>query len=167
MRGKRGGRGSVRWCGRGVVERLENIVHFETSRSYSAESSLPSSSAHTPTRRHAPTPPRCPLLSAVDSNESLSLLRAMDRPGVPLDLPTIETALGQFSVIVANGGTRLFEQGRVRSLKESSHANTYEGDVYEKDGKTYQVTLVGHPVFKRLPREDATGKDRERRRKRS
>ena len=65
----------------------------------------------------------------------------MDRPGVPLDLPTIETALGQFSVIVANGGTRLFEQGRVRSLKESSHANTYEGEVYEKDGKTYQVTL--------------------------
>jgi SNF2-related domain/Helicase conserved C-terminal domain len=65
----------------------------------------------------------------------------MDRPGVPLDLPTIETALGQFSVIVANGGTRLFEQGRVRSLKESSHPNTYEGEVCEKDGKTYQVTL--------------------------
>src|SRR5580700_1192851 len=65
----------------------------------------------------------------------------MNRPGAPLDLPTIETALGQFSVVVVNGGKRLFEEGRVRSLKETAHPNTYEGEVYEKDGKTYQVTL--------------------------
>src|ERR1700735_4056146 len=29
----------------------------------------------------------------------------------------------------------------VQSLKESGHANTLEGEVSEKDGKTYQVTL--------------------------
>src|ERR1700734_2577209 len=65
----------------------------------------------------------------------------MNRPGALLDLPTIETALDQFSVVVVNGGKRLFEEGRVRSLKETAYPNTYEGEVYEKDGKIYQVTL--------------------------
>jgi SNF2-related domain/Helicase conserved C-terminal domain len=65
----------------------------------------------------------------------------MNRPEALLDLATIEATLGQFSVVVVNGGSRLFEQGRVRSLKETPHANTYEGEIYEKDGKTYQVTL--------------------------
>ena len=65
----------------------------------------------------------------------------MNRSEAPLDLATIEATLGQFSVVVLNGGSRLFEQGRVRSLKETAYPNTYEGEVYEKDGKTYQVTL--------------------------
>jgi hypothetical protein len=65
----------------------------------------------------------------------------MYRPEAPLDLATIQATLGQFSVVVVNGGSRLFEQGRVRSLKETPHSNTYEGEVSEKDGKTYQVTL--------------------------
>jgi hypothetical protein len=65
----------------------------------------------------------------------------MNPPGEPLDLPRIETALGQFSVVVVNGGKRLFEEGRVRSLKETARPNTLEGEVSEKDGKTYQVTL--------------------------
>jgi hypothetical protein len=65
----------------------------------------------------------------------------MHRPEALLDLETIEAALGQFSVVVVNGGSRLFEKGRVRSLKETARANTYEGKVSEKDGKIYQVTL--------------------------
>jgi SNF2-related domain/Helicase conserved C-terminal domain len=66
----------------------------------------------------------------------------MNRAGVPVDLQTIEAALGQFSVVVVNGGKRLFEEGRVRSLNETAHPNTYEGEVYEKKaGKSYQVTL--------------------------
>jgi hypothetical protein len=69
----------------------------------------------------------------------------MNRPEAPLDLITIEATLGQFSVVVVNGGSRLFEEGRVQSLKESGHANTYEGAVSEKDGKTYQVTLSFGP----------------------
>jgi hypothetical protein len=65
----------------------------------------------------------------------------MNRPGAPLDLPTIETALGQFSIVVVNGGKRLFAEGRVRSLNETARSNTYEGEVNEQDGKRYQVTL--------------------------
>ena len=65
----------------------------------------------------------------------------MNRPAEPLDLRTIETALDQFSVVVVNGGKRLFEEGRVHSLKETARPNTLEGEVSEKDGKTYQVTL--------------------------
>jgi hypothetical protein len=65
----------------------------------------------------------------------------MDRSGAPLDLRTIETALGAFSVVVINGGKRLFEEGRVRSVNETARPNTFEGEVKEKDGKTYQVTL--------------------------
>src|ERR1700759_1951183 len=65
----------------------------------------------------------------------------MNRPEAPLDLATIEAALGEFSVVVVNGGSRVFEEGRVRSLKETAHPNTYDGEVSEKDGKTYQVTL--------------------------
>ncbi len=65
----------------------------------------------------------------------------MNRAGAPLDLQAIEAALGQFSVVVVNGGKRLFEEGRVRSLNETAHPNTYEGEVYQKDGKRYQVTL--------------------------
>jgi SNF2 domain-containing protein/helicase-like protein len=66
----------------------------------------------------------------------------MNRAGVPPDLETIEAALGQFSVIVVNGGKRLFEEGRVRSLNETARPNTYEGEVYEKiAGKSYKVTL--------------------------
>jgi SNF2-related domain/Helicase conserved C-terminal domain len=65
----------------------------------------------------------------------------MNRSGTPLDLQTIENALGRFGVVVVNGGKRLFEDGRVRSLNETARPNTYEGEVNEKDGKTYQVTL--------------------------
>jgi hypothetical protein len=66
----------------------------------------------------------------------------MKPTGEPLDLRRIETALGQFSVVVVNGGKRLFEEGRVRSLKETARPNTLEGEVSEQqDGKTYQVTL--------------------------
>ena len=65
----------------------------------------------------------------------------MHRPEAPLNLATIEATLGQFSIVVVNGGSRLFEEGRVRSLKEAAHRNTYEGEVSEKDGKNYQVTL--------------------------
>ena len=65
----------------------------------------------------------------------------MNRAGAPLDLQAIEAALGQFSVVVVNGGKRLFEEGRVRSLNETARPNTYEGEVYQKDGKRYQVTL--------------------------
>src|ERR1700722_6923355 len=65
----------------------------------------------------------------------------MERSGVPLDLRTIETALGGFSVVVVNGGKRLFEEGRVRSVNETARPNTFEGKVNEKDGKTYVVTL--------------------------
>src|ERR1700689_365873 len=65
----------------------------------------------------------------------------MNRPEALLDLATIEATLGQFSIVVVNGGSRLFEEGRVRSLKETTHPNTYDGEVSEKDGKTYQVTL--------------------------
>jgi hypothetical protein len=54
----------------------------------------------------------------------------MNRPGTSLDLQTIETALGRFSVVVINGGRRLFEEGRVRSLNETARPNTYEGEVY-------------------------------------
>jgi hypothetical protein len=65
----------------------------------------------------------------------------MNQAAAPLDLETIEAALGQFSVVVVNGGKRLFEEGRVRSLK-NARPNTYEGEVYEKKaGKSYQVTL--------------------------
>jgi SNF2-related domain/Helicase conserved C-terminal domain len=65
----------------------------------------------------------------------------MNRAPAPLDLETIEAALSQFSVVVVNGGTRLFEEGRVRSLK-NARPNTYEAEVYEKKaGKSYQVTL--------------------------
>ena len=66
----------------------------------------------------------------------------MNRAGAPLDLQTIEAALDQFSVVVVNGGKRLFEEGRVRSLNETARPNTYEGEVHEKKaGKSYQVTL--------------------------
>ena len=65
----------------------------------------------------------------------------MERSGAPLDLRTIETALGGFSVVVVNGGKRLFEEGRVRSVNETARPNTFEGKVNEKDGKTYLVTL--------------------------
>jgi hypothetical protein len=65
----------------------------------------------------------------------------MNRQGVPLDLRTIETALDGFGVVVVNGGKRLFEEGRVRSVDETARPNTYEGEVQEQDGKTYQVTL--------------------------
>ena len=66
----------------------------------------------------------------------------MNRPGVPpVDLRTIETALSGFSIVVINGGKRLFEEGRVRSVDETARPNTYQGEVHEKDGKTYQVTL--------------------------
>ena len=58
-----------------------------------------------------------------------------------MDLQTIEAALGQFSVVVVNGGKRLFEEGRVRSVNETARPRTYEGEVYEKGGKRYQVTL--------------------------
>ena len=65
----------------------------------------------------------------------------MNRPGALLDLSTIESLLGQFSVVVVNGGKRLFEEGRVRSVDETARANTYEGEVCEKEGKAYLVTL--------------------------
>jgi hypothetical protein len=65
----------------------------------------------------------------------------MERSGAPLDLRTIEGALGGFSVVVVNGGKRLFEEGRVRSVNETARPNTFEGKVNEKDGKTYLVTL--------------------------
>jgi hypothetical protein len=65
----------------------------------------------------------------------------MNRAGAPLGLETIEAALGQFSVVVVNGGKRLFEEGRVRSLNETARPRNYEGEVYEKGGKRYQVTL--------------------------
>ena len=65
----------------------------------------------------------------------------MNRAAAPLDLETIEAALGQFSVVVVNGGKRLFEEGRVRSLNETARPRNYEGEVAEKGGKKYQVTL--------------------------
>src|ERR1700737_4566597 len=65
----------------------------------------------------------------------------MHGPALSLNLETVEKALNDFNFTVINGGKRLFEEGRVRSLNETGRPNTFEGEVKEKDGKTYQVTL--------------------------
>ena len=64
----------------------------------------------------------------------------MDRPAVLIDFEIVERALGMFSVTVVNGGKRLFEENRVRSLKETARSNTFEAEVTEK-GKLHAVTL--------------------------
>jgi hypothetical protein len=59
---------------------------------------------------------------------------------VSIDFNTIERALSAFSLTVVNGGKRLFDDNRVRSLKEAGHPNTFEAEVAEK-GKLHAVTL--------------------------
>src|SRR6516225_2867433 len=57
-----------------------------------------------------------------------------------IDSEIVERALGTFGLAVVNGGRRLFEENRVRSLKETGHFNTLEAEVKE-NGKLYAVTL--------------------------
>src|ERR1700751_2919019 len=64
----------------------------------------------------------------------------MDRMAESIDFDTVERALGIFNVTVVNGGKRLFEDNRVRSLKEAGRPNTFEAEVTEK-GKLHAVTL--------------------------
>jgi hypothetical protein len=59
---------------------------------------------------------------------------------VSVDFETVEKALNTFSVTVVNGGKRLFEDNRVRSLKETGRPNTFEAEVSDK-GKLHAVTL--------------------------
>jgi SNF2-related domain/Helicase conserved C-terminal domain len=64
----------------------------------------------------------------------------MDRRALLIDFEIVEKALSTFSVTVVNGGKRLFEEKRVRSLKETARSNTFEAEVTEK-GKVHAVTL--------------------------
>jgi hypothetical protein len=66
----------------------------------------------------------------------------MPSPGLSLNLKTVEAALSNFSFSVINGGKRLFEEGRVRSLKETKRPNSFEGEVTDKQGKIQTVTLA-------------------------
>jgi hypothetical protein len=59
---------------------------------------------------------------------------------VLIDSEIVETALSRFGLTVVNGGRRLFEENRVRSLKETGHPNTLEAEVKE-NGKLHGVTL--------------------------
>ena len=59
----------------------------------------------------------------------------MNPSGAPPDLETIETALGQFSVSVSNGGKRLFEESLVRYLNESALDNTDPRNINKKNDK--------------------------------
>ena len=67
----------------------------------------------------------------------------MNRAAAPLDLETIEAALGQFSVVVVNGGKRLFEEGRVRSLKRLHVQIPMKAEVYRER----REKLPGHPFI--------------------
>jgi hypothetical protein len=64
----------------------------------------------------------------------------MHRPEVLIDSEIVERALSTFGLTVVNGGRRLFEDKRVRSLKESDHPNTLEAEVTE-NGQLHAVTL--------------------------
>jgi hypothetical protein len=64
----------------------------------------------------------------------------MDRRALLIDFEIVEKALRTFSVTIVNGGKRLFEEKRVRSLKETARSNTFEAEVTEK-GKVHAVTL--------------------------
>src|SRR5215471_14889526 len=64
----------------------------------------------------------------------------MHRAEVLIDSEIVEKALGTFGLTVINGGRRLFEENRVRSLKETGHPNTLEAEVAE-NGKLHAVTL--------------------------
>jgi hypothetical protein len=59
---------------------------------------------------------------------------------VLIDSEIVERALSTFGLTVVNGGRRLFEDNRVRSLKETGRPNTLEAEVTE-DGKLHAVTL--------------------------
>ena len=59
---------------------------------------------------------------------------------VLIDAEIVEKALGTFGLTVINGGRRLFEENRVRSLKETGHPNTLEAEVAE-NGELHAVTL--------------------------
>jgi SNF2-related domain/Helicase conserved C-terminal domain len=66
----------------------------------------------------------------------------MSQPPInKLDFSAIELALKGFGITVANAGRRLFEQGQVKSLRETDRLNTFEGDVRDQ-GANYQVTLA-------------------------
>src|SRR6516164_676989 len=64
----------------------------------------------------------------------------MHRAEVLIDSEIVEKALGTFGLTVINGGRRLFEENRVRSLKETGHPNTLEAEVAE-NGELHAVTL--------------------------
>jgi len=64
----------------------------------------------------------------------------MRRAEVLIDSEIVERALSTFGLTVVNGGRRLFEENRVRSLKETGRPNTLEAEVAE-DGKLHAVTL--------------------------
>jgi len=76
-----------------------------------------------------------------DPTARIHILLMSQSPISKLDFSAIELVLKTFGITVANAGRRLFEQGQVLSLRETSRLNTFEGDVRD-EGTKYQVSLA-------------------------